>query len=520
MKDIRPASRLLWSSMQTGKEILTSLTRSASSAEHRENVVRLKRCFLVGLVMWPCYTPLDFMAAQQGASLPALLAIRVSVPLALGILLLALRTRPAPAAVVAIEIIAFSIAATGLGLHAFIGQGFRTATFTSTFTILVIQGLILPSHWKRGVWRTAPAALIPPLFLALTYVVRPELRRDFDDAVLRTEFISYIGSYFAAWVIILFAGNITWDLRRQVRENQLIGRYRLIELVGKGGMGEVWRAFHPTLKTEVALKLTTHTGENELARFQREIEALTAITHPGVVKIFDCGITDEGFVFYTMELLQGRTLRERMDQQPPLTLVEIGTIIQQVASALQEAHTHGIVHRDIKPDNILLVPLPAGAGVQAKLIDFGIAKQQSLSSSSSTLTETGSVLGTPVFLAPEQALGEAVDGRTDVYALGAVLFACLTGRPPFVEHTLTAMLLAHAQKAPPPPSLFVSGLPTGTDEVVLRCLQKKPEQRYASAKDMGDAVAAVLTSPEAVRARLSWPGSPASQQTTLDTPSV
>lgn len=499
--------------MDRGGEILAPLSQSATTGEQRENVLRLKRCFFVGLVMWPLYTPLDFLAAEQGAPLPALLAVRVSVPLLLIILLIALRTKPPPAGVLAIELVAFATAATGLGLHALLGPGFRAATFTSTFAVLVIQGLILPSHWKRGIWRTAPAALIPQLFLGLSYFTRPELRSDVDDPLLRMEFISYTLTYFATWLIVLTAGNITWDLRRQVRENQLIGRYRLIEMVGKGGMGEVWRAFHPTLKTEVALKLTTHNGANELGRFEREIAALTAITHPGVVKIFDCGITEEGFIFYTMELLQGRTLRERIDDVPPLTLRETGEIIQQVASALHEAHSHGIVHRDIKPENILLVARPDG-GVQAKLIDFGIATQQTLVPSS-TLTETGSVLGTPVFLAPEQALGEAVDGRTDVYALGAVLFACLTGRPPFVEATLTAMLLAHAQKPPPPPSLFVAGLPAGVDDVVLRCLQKNPAARFATAKEMGEAVVAVLTSPEALAAQLS----PAAwDSATLDVP--
>ena len=490
--------------MKRGREILASLSASGTTSEQRENLLRLRRCLVVGVILWPLYTPLDFVAAQQGASLPALLAVRVTVAVALLTLLLLLRKRLAPATVTAIELLAFSIGATGLGLHAVIGPGFRAATFTSTFVVLVIQGLILPSDWRRGLWRTAPTALIPPLFLVLSYVVRPELRSDFDDPILLAQFASYMGSYFAIWLIVLAAGNITWDLRRQVYENKLIGRYRLIELVGKGGMGEVWRAFHPTLKTEVALKLTTHTGDLELGRFEREIAALTAITHPGVVKIFDCGVTEDGFIFYTMELVHGQTLRDRIDDiEHPLSLREIGEVIQQVASALHEAHSHGIIHRDIKPENILLALGPDGSG-QAKLIDFGLAKQESIVPSS-TLTMTGSVLGTPVFLAPEQALGDAVDGRTDVYALGAVLFACLTGRPPFIEDSLTALLLAHAQKPPPAPSLLVEGLPPGVDAVVLRCLQKKPSERYASAAEMGDAVAAVFTSPAALTARLSRP---------------
>jgi hypothetical protein len=172
----------------TGGQILGPLSQSATTGEQRENVLRLKRCFFVGLVMWPLYTPLDFLAAEQGSPLRALLAVRVSVPVLLLILLVALRTKPPPAGVIAIEVFAFATAATGLGLHAFLGPGFRAATFTSTFVVLVIQGLILPSHWKSGIWRTAPTALIPQCFLALSYWWRPELRSGgdpFDPGDLR-----------------------------------------------------------------------------------------------------------------------------------------------------------------------------------------------------------------------------------------------------------------------------------------------------------------------------------------------
>ncbi len=483
-----------------GGEILGSLSHGATMSGQRENVIRLRRCFFVGLVLWPLFTPVDLVAAQQGASLPALLGVRAALPLLLLAFLAALKKGVSPGAVTAMEIIAFSCGSGLLGLDALIAQGFRTPTFTSTFLVLVVQGLLLPSPWQRGLWRTAPTLVLPPLFLVVSYVVRPELRTDFDDPLLRAESVSYVVAYFAAWVVVLIAGDTTWNLRRQVHQNQLIGRYRLIEKIGQGGMGEVWKAFHPTLKTEVAMKLTTHNGPTELQRFEREIEVLTAITHPGVVKIFDCGMTDEGLIFYTMELLQGRSLKDRM-AEGGLSLLEIGDVISQVAGALHEVHAHGIIHRDIKPENIVLVARPEG-GVQAKLIDFGIAKQQGLGPAP-TLTMTGSVLGTPVFLAPEQALGENVDARTDVYALGAVLFACLTGRPPFLEDSLTAMLLAHAQKAAPAPSFFVAGLPPGVDEVVLRCLRKHPADRYPSAKEMGEAVLAVLSSPEALGAQLS-----------------
>lgn len=501
-----------------------SLSQSATHQEQRELTLRLKRCFLVGMVMWPCYTPLDFLAAREGASLPALLTVRVTVLLALVMLLWALSFKPKARGTIIIEVLAFSSVSAGLALHAILGDGFRAATVTSTFTVLVAQGLILPTPWRQGVARTAGPALIPPLGLGLAWLLRPELRVQFNDPTLMAEFMAYMGSYFAAWIVVLYAGNTTWELRRQIHENKLVGRYRLIERVGKGGMGEVWRAWHPTLKTEVALKLTNRAGEHELQRFSREIDALTAITHPGVVKIFDCGVTEDGLIFYTMELLHGQTLRQRFeDETRPLTVAEAIGICADVADALNAAHTHGIVHRDIKPENILLVPVDAPAlvpatqapavvrtssssasssassgsssnagRVTAKLIDFGIAKNSSVSDlQATTLTATGAILGTPLYLSPEQALGQAVDARSDLYALGAVLYACLTGRPPFIEQTLTAVLLAHTQKMPTPPSLLVDGITPELDAVVLRCLEKKPDDRFASARALRDALLAV-----------------------------
>ena len=270
----------------------------------------------------------------------------------------------------------------------------------------------------------------------------------------------------------------------------LAGRYRLVESIARGGMAEVWEAHDDVLARAVAVKvLHPHLADDEgfVERFRREAVAAARLTHPGIVATYDAG-ADDGVAFIVMELVRGHTLRQAMvDASPALPAREAVRIAADVADALEHAHRAGLVHRDVKPANILLCQDPAG-GVRVKVADFGIAKLQS---GGGDLTQTGALVGTAKYLSPEQVEGRSPDARSDVYALGVVLYEMLCGRPPFAADTELATAMQHVQATPSPPRQLRAGIPRSLEQVVLRAMAKRPEDRYQSAADLRAALLAV-----------------------------
>ena len=259
---------------------------------------------------------------------------------------------------------------------------------------------------------------------------------------------------------------------------QLIsGRYRLEHRIASGGMAEVWQAADEVLGRHVAVKiLHPHLADDEafVARFRTEAIAAARLHHPSIVAIYDTSHED-GAEAIVMELVRGTTLREQLDGRMVLDPREVVHIGAEVADALAAAHRAGLVHRDIKPANILLC-----ADDRVLVTDFGIAKVRDDPDS----TQAGTMLGTVKYLAPEQVRGEPVDGRTDIYALGVVLFECLCARPPFTGDNPAATALARLQNPPPRPSHLRPTIPRGLDQVILRCLEIDPAKRYQSAAEL------------------------------------
>jgi len=276
-------------------------------------------------------------------------------------------------------------------------------------------------------------------------------------------------------------------------ERVLAGRYRLKRLIAKGGMAEVWEAVDDILGRPVAVKiLHPHLAADESfrERFRREAVAAARLAHPNVVATFDAG-TDGEITFIVMELVEGKTLRQILNEVGPLPPGRTVHIGAQVADALHYAHKSGVVHRDVKPANILMC-----ADGRVKVADFGIAKAVEESepdrpSPADALTSTGSIVGTAQYLSPEQVDGRAVDGRTDVYALGVVLYEMLCGRPPFSGDTDMAVALKHVTAAPLAPRQVRGGIPRALEEVVQRAMAKPPEARYPSAAELQTALVSV-----------------------------
>jgi serine/threonine protein kinase/integral membrane sensor domain MASE1 len=300
----------------------------------------------------------------------------------------------------------------------------------------------------------------------------------------------------------------------------LDGKYRLGERIGSGGYGVVFRARHLLLERELAIKVFRPMPGNdsaaELERFLREGMSASRVVHPNAVAVLDSGVSAEGIAYLAMELLEGRTLDAEMDALGgPLPPARAATIIRQVCSALAEAHRLGVIHRDIKPENVFLHQSgSASASASAsgsrsgsasgslsgqevvKVLDFGIAKvlHDDRGTRGGALTEAGTFLGTPEFIAPERLFGdEPVDGRSDVYSVGVMLFAMLTGRLPFPRlgsgaHGTLELFRRKAEETPPTPSAVVPGLPEALDRLVLRALAKSPSQR-PTAEEMENALA-------------------------------
>jgi serine/threonine protein kinase len=265
------------------------------------------------------------------------------------------------------------------------------------------------------------------------------------------------------------------------------GRYRLIELLGRGGMGEVWRAFDTLTQRVVALKVLPAQLAHDAVfqqRFQREARAAAALNEPHVVPIHDFGEIG-GRLYVTMRLIEGRDLQSIL-ADGPLEPSRALYIVDQIASALNAAHRVGLVHRDVKPSNILV-----SEENFAYLIDFGIA----LAAGEASLTTTGSVVGTWAYLAPERVTRGQTDHRSDIYALACVMFECLTGTRPFPGDSLEQQIGGHVALPPPRPSALRPGLPVELDAVVARGMAKDPDHRFGSAKELTNAAWAALNRP-------------------------
>jgi eukaryotic-like serine/threonine-protein kinase len=357
-----------------------------------------------------------------------------------------------------------------------------------TAVLILTYGLYVPKSWRRAALVVVPLALLPFANLLVLFLWNPEAMGWLDRGWRQSNTARVALFSFDAMVLVIVAFAVTFGaqtmsrLRRQVAEARQFGQYRLRKRIGSGGMGEVYLAEHQLLKRPCALKLIRPedvADPNALERFEREVQITATLSHPNTVEIFDYGRTENGTYYYVMEYLPGMSLAELVARHGPLPPGRAVYLLRQACQALTEAHAAGLIHRDVKPSNIFAARR-GGMDDVAKLLDFGLVRPVT-PTISAHLSREGQVLGTPLFMSPEQARGRELDARSDIYSVGAVAYYLLTGRPPFDEDDAIAVMIAHARDPVKPPSDVRAGIGDDLDRVVLRCLSKNPSDRFPDA---------------------------------------
>jgi serine/threonine-protein kinase len=349
------------------------------------------------------------------------------------------------------------------------GTSVRWVLLTSAY------GLLIPNTWRRCAAVVGVMALWPVLFNAVLGLQD----RPFET---RLCFGADIGLNMAiAASLAIYGSHRIEVLRRQALEARKLGPYQLKRRLGAGGMGEVYLAEHVLLRRPCAIKLIRpeHASDPQsLRRFEREVRATATLSHPNTVEVFDYGHADDGTFYYAMEYLPGLSLKELVERHGPLPPERAVHLLRQVCGALHEAHGIGLVHRDVKPGNVLVCERGGEPDV-AKLLDFGLVRAPGPDQGGQTLTGEGMIAGTPAYMSPEQTAGRTdLDARSDIYSLGAVAYFLLTGRPPFVRATAMQTLAAHLTETVTAPDRHRPDVPADLQAAVLRCLEKDPTRRW------------------------------------------
>jgi serine/threonine-protein kinase len=470
----------------------------------RQSRLRAAALFLTAtaavLVVWDLLTRNDLwpLHALLGACLGVACAMLRRVPVA-------------PFPLRALELTTFGLMVAGLAvtqyhqvLHAAAREDARAVlaesknALVASLLLMFVYTMLIPNSWRVA----AAIALVITVAPVVTEVAllhrHPEVSRfgSGQGALMLLEGTNLLLALIGAG-LGTYGAHVLNTLRQEVFEARRLNQYHLGQRLGSGGMGDVYLAEHRLLKRLCALKLIRPESAGDpkaLARFEREVQAAARLSHPNVVEIYDYGLTQEGTFYYVMEYLRGLSFADLVVRHGPLPAGRVIYLLRQACAGLAEAHAAGLIHRDLKPANLFAAHVGARYDV-TKLVDFGLVKE--VARGGVDLSGPGLVLGTPLYAAPEQALvSAALDHRADLYALGAVAYYLLTGRPPFEGDNVLGVLMAHAHDPVVPPSRLRPDVPGDLEQVVLRCLAKGPADRYPDAEALGQALVGCAASAE------------------------
>jgi serine/threonine-protein kinase len=489
-----------------GKGAIELVQGSFASLSGETGSLRRRRLAAVSLLLAGVFAVLTLWTLSTAAKgIPAIwLMLLARFALAATVLALTLsRVGEADRRVLALEILLFG-GMTGLivaaqfivnlelirrddlpGMIAFVKNG-----EIQLILLMLLFGTFIPHRPKTVAWAVLAMALAPPLGFAILSE-QPEAASFAERFRAAEQTGSNVLFLLIGAGIAVYSSAVLNNLRAQLHEARKFGQYQLVRQIGEGGMGEVYLAEHSLLKRPCAMKLIKAESVNDpllLARFEREVQSSARLAHHNTIEIYDYGHTDDGTFYYVMEYLQGVNLADLVRDEGALPPGRVIHLFRQVCAGLAEAHGLGLVHRDLKPANIFVARIGGESDV-AKVLDFGLVKLTK-DAGAVALTSDLTISGTPLYMSPEQALADkALDARSDVYALGAVIYHALTGRPPFLADSPVALMLAHARDEVVPPTQVRADVPKDLEALVLRCLAKKPEDRYQTVKELGRALA-------------------------------
>ena len=467
-----------------GSQVAGSVRRHQYAGE----VLRARSVLVAACSLWlVCGAGLDLLTHDLigSGSLAFILTIRFGTT-AFHVAMVAPLFRsplPDPKVAFALASAVFPVTTLALVVIATHQGGITSPYVTAVFVIVMGHTIAWPMPWRQGAVWASVSSLIYPIGMLVASRFDPLIAAQLHDGPSVAIFATYIAVIAAGAIVAVWGGHVTWSLRQSVFESRKLGRYRLLRRIGRGGMGEVWRAEDRALRRSVALKiLSPEHGRkpSRVARFEREIQATASISHPNIVRIHDWGVTDDGVWYYAMDLLGGTDLGSVVKRCGPLPPALAVDLFSPAARGLAEAHRVGVIHRDIKPANMFVVA-PDREPVRLELLDFGIARI----GDDAELTQAGAVMGTPGFMAPEVLAGAPGNVRSDIYGLGAALYYALTGKNP-----------RDANKAPA--GAIVSGIPVELDDILARMLDDEPTRRFESADDVAIALS---------KTNLVWTGS-------------
>lgn len=370
------------------------------------------------------------------------------------------------------------------------GNARLTPIITPWVLLLFTYAMFIPNTWQRAAVVLGLMGAMPIVMLSYFYTF-PK----FSELVARLDYTGFVsGQVLMAAIVVMTAlvgVHTIGTLRREAFAAKQLGQYRLKRRLGSGGMGEVYLAEHQMMKRPCAVKLIRPEKAGDprmLARFEREVRATAKLSHWNSIDIYDYGRTDDGTFYYVMEYLPGHNIGEVVEGYGVIPPARTVFLMDQVCGALAEAHGIGLVHRDIKPANIFCA-YRGGVFDVVKLLDFGLAKPTMDKAPDANLTLAGTITGSPLFMSPEQASGdEAVDARSDIYSLGAVMYYMLTGQPPFMSDNPLKVMIAHASQDVVPMRQINPELPVELDEIVTRCLEKDPDHRFQDVSSLRTAL--------------------------------
>jgi serine/threonine-protein kinase len=490
-QSLRPVGTTSRRSSTNGPHRTWSERSEATDAEERRRA--LPKLFGFLLIGWLLFGLLDVyiaLVAAPGTPILWMLGWRVAgaIPPFVGWLLHRKRTQ-VDSLSSALELVSFVGLAFCLAMRALAFGGLDSHLVSGVSLLLMVQMMAVPVRWQRSLFPALLTYAIYPVVMGIAAIWNPLIAEQWRT-IARSGFIVDYSIVAAVAFGGVAGGHIIWAMRRQLYYARRLGRYRLKARIGHGGSSEVWLAWDDGLRRDVALKILDRSVSSDataIARFEREAMAASGLQSPNTIRVFDFGASDDGVWFMAMEHLEGVDLATLVDEVGPLPAARAVRFARQACGALAEAHDAGIVHRDVKPDNLFVCRMGDEADF-LKMLDFGIAKMEG-AEEDATVTRAGWVHGTPAYMSPEVCNGERADARSDVYSLGSVLYFLVTGTPPFTAPTAAAVMVAHVKDEPEKPSTRAS-VPADVEKIIMRALEKEPEARFQSARDMERALGA------------------------------